>query len=196
MRTVKLTIKEMQQLARERRGKCLSHEYVNSYTKLLWECTKGHQWKARPNDIKQGQWCPECAGNKKLSLQEMQVLARERGGKCLSQEYGGAFAKLLWECAEGHQWEAIPRNIKSYVQWCPECAGNKKLSLQEMQVLARERGGECLSQEYTNNQTKLLWECTKGHQWKATPHNIKQGQWCRTCYLTRLANKRNKITNP
>jgi len=33
--------------------------------KILWECEEGHQWKARPANIKSGKWCPEC-GKKKM----------------------------------------------------------------------------------------------------------------------------------
>ncbi len=57
----KLTIEEMRSIAEERGGKCLSDTYVNAHTSLLWECTKGHQWEARPNNIKSGTWCPYCA---------------------------------------------------------------------------------------------------------------------------------------
>ncbi len=185
----KLTLKEMQEIALERGGKCLSQEYVNALTKLLWECAEGHRWKAQPNHVKAGKWCHECGGTKKLTLQDMQALARERGGKCLSQEYTNNKTKLLWECEEGHRWEAEPRNIK-FGQWCPKCAGKKKLTLQDMQLLSRERGGKCLSQEYINNQTKLLWECGVGHKWEALPYSVKRGTWCWTCYLLRRANQR------
>ena len=57
----KLTIKEMRQIAKERGGKCLSTKYVNVHTKLLWECSEGHQWKAKPSNIKRGSWCRKCA---------------------------------------------------------------------------------------------------------------------------------------
>src|SRR5260370_1167968 len=108
----------------------------------------------------------------------MKELARERGGKCLSQKYVNIYRKLLWECKEGHQWEAIPHNIKSHGQWCPECAGVKKLTLQDMQAFARKHGGRCLSRKYINNQTKLLWECAEGHQWETKASHVRDGSWC------------------
>lgn len=59
--SVKLTIEEMQEIANARDGKCLSEKYVDSHTKLLWECKHGHKWKANPHDIKNGnKWCPIC----------------------------------------------------------------------------------------------------------------------------------------
>lgn len=106
------SIAEMQQLARERRGKCLSAAYVKSSTKLLWECAEGHRWEALPNNIKRGHWCPHCAGMVRDTIEEMHRIGRELGGKCLSDTYVNSKTKLLWECAEGHRWTAIPSSVK------------------------------------------------------------------------------------
>ena len=46
----------MNRRAGTKNGKCLSTQYINSKTKLLWECAEGHQWEAAPGDIKQGHW--------------------------------------------------------------------------------------------------------------------------------------------
>ncbi len=62
---------------------------------------------------------------KKLTIEEMQKIAEERGGKCLSSIYVTSHRKLLWECAEGHQWEAIPKNVKRG-SWCPKCTHKRK----------------------------------------------------------------------
>lgn len=61
----KLTIEEMDEIASKRGGKCLSETYIDSHTKLLWECKYGHQWKAKPSQIKNiNTWCPECNESK------------------------------------------------------------------------------------------------------------------------------------
>lgn len=58
----RLSIESMQELAKSRGGKCLSKWYVNSSSKLTWECAHGHKWKAVPSSIKsQGTWCPYCS---------------------------------------------------------------------------------------------------------------------------------------
>jgi len=185
----RLNLKDVQIVATKRGGKCLSKVYVNAHTQLLWECGKGHQWEASPTNVKHGTWCPVCGGTKKLTLQDMQMLASEHGGKCLSQEYVNISTKLLWECKKGHQWKAQPHNIK-HGRWCPECAGIRKLTIKEMQMFAKEQGGRCLSREYVNAHTKLLWECAEGHQWEAMPTNIQHGSWCPKCYSIRRANQR------
>ncbi|WP_410592287.1 zinc-ribbon domain-containing protein [Bacillus sp. SIMBA_074] len=46
----------------------------------------------------------------------------------------------------------------------------------------KKRGGECLSINYHSNGERLKWRCAKGHEWEATPNNIKsKGQWCPEC---------------
>ena len=188
------TIEEMHEIAEARSGRCLSDEYVNARTKLLWQCSAGHPpWEANPDKIKAGTWCPKCgdisnAQKRKGTIEEMQSIAEERGGKCLSSEYFDNRTKLKWECAEGHQWEAKPANIKQG-QWCPKCGRDqtnkamdaRKLTLEEMQAIAEAKGGKCLSSEYVNNRTKLKFECAEGHQWEVTPANVKQGRWCPVC---------------
>jgi hypothetical protein len=47
--------------------------------------------------------------------------------------------------------------------------------------VAAERGGRCLTERYSNSQTRLEWECKRGHQWLASFNSIKQGSWCPEC---------------
>lgn len=176
-------IKQLQRLAKKRGGKCLSLTYKNSVTKLDWQCAKEHQWEALPGNIKQGTWCPACAKlgpSAKKNILDMQNIAGERGGKCLSTNYKGAHSKLLWQCEKEHQWEAYPKSIRQS-SWCPKCAGNKRHNIEDMQRIAKDRGGKCLTNKYKNNMTKLLWECSQGHQWEAMPMKIISGSWCRKC---------------
>jgi hypothetical protein len=181
----KLTIKKMQERAEKRGGKCISVKYINTNTKLLWECSEGHRWVATPENIKAGRWCRKCsilqwAEKRKLTIGDMRKKAMQKGGKCLSEKYINTHTKLLWECSEGHRWEAVPSSIKQGT-WCPRCSGTYPLNLQAMQKMAEERGGKCLSEKYINTHTKLLWECSAHHQWETTPNNIRAGQWCPYC---------------
>ncbi len=243
---LKLDIATMMALARKRGGRCISTIYVNSTVPLLWECASGHQWSAVPASIRKGTWCPDCAGVRRLTLEQMNEMAESRGGRCLSNRYRNNATKLEWRCPEGHGWSATPLQIKrghwcpfcaraaplilpllqriaaqkggcclafAYVNsthairwkcaaghewlarahsiragnWCPVCAHNKRLRLEEMHQIAKERGGRCLSTSYKNASTPLLWVCGHGHHWKACAANVKggprrKGSWCRECY--------------
>jgi thiol-disulfide isomerase/thioredoxin len=171
----KLTLARMEEMAQERGGLCLSQVYVNTRTPLIWQCAKGHQWKAKPSSIQQGTWCPHCVPI--LTISEMQKIAQQRGGQCLSKVYVNSKTHLLWQCANGHQWKAIPNNIKRG-SWCRQC---RKGTITEMQQIAQKRGGQCVSEVYINTDTPILWQCAKGHQWKARPVDIKGGHWCPNC---------------
>jgi hypothetical protein len=183
------TLQEMRGIAESRGGSCISAVYVNTATKLCWRCRAGHEWNAAPLHIKRGHWCPVCARVARLTLQEMNGVAAAKSGLCLSDEYLGSAKPLRWRCAVGHEWNARPASVKSG-NWCPNCAHNRQLEFEQLCQIARERGGRCISAEYKNSRTPLLWECSQRHRWKARPANIKggtrkKGSWCLQCYNSR-----------
>jgi hypothetical protein len=69
-------------------------------------------------------WCPECYGNKPLTIEIMREIAEARGGECVSPEYHGLRQKLRWKCSFDHEWEATPLNVKNHGSWCPHCKVN------------------------------------------------------------------------
>jgi len=116
----------MHDLAKSKLGKCLSKKYVDSSTKLEWECKEGHIWEAIPSNVKKGHWCPKCsfkkiASHKRLDLEIMKKIAISKGGICLSNEYKNCGINLKWKCDKGHLWDATIKQIKYRKKWCPEC---------------------------------------------------------------------------
>ncbi len=61
----------------------------------------------------------------------------------------------------------------------------KEDRLKTIKQIAIKKGGRCLSEEYVNGITKLEFECSKGHTWKAIPQSIITGSWCGECYKKR-----------
>ncbi|MEX1002330.1 MAG: hypothetical protein WDZ35_09480 [Crocinitomicaceae bacterium] len=180
-------LKLMQKWAEKRGGKCLSTEYINTATNLLWECKNGHQIKMSRDVFKMRKdtWCTACTNDnrKKERYEEVVKYARRKGGKCLSKSYSRLSEPIAFECAKGHRWKTPPQNILYSGTWCPACIPNAKLDIETMKQMAREKGGECLSTKYVNNTTELKWKCKKGHIWESRPANIRQGIWCPTCGL-------------
>lgn len=176
-------IETFKKIAIEKNGECLSTEYINCRTKLKFKCNDGHVWETLPRTIKYSKsWCPICSGHIKLDINEAQEIAKHNGGKCISPIYTNANTNLLWECKHGHIWLANINRIKNSNDWCPICSKNKKLTIEEMQKIAIERNGKCISEKYINSNTKLLWECKFGHQWMAKPRQIKNlNRWCPIC---------------
>ena len=164
------TIEMMHKIAAERGGKCLSQIYKNNLTELRWRCKQGHEWEAIPASIVKGSWCGICVGKlpKKMALEELKKLAASRrGGLLLSKRYNNSKSHLLWQCAKGHKWPAIPGAVKRG-GWCRVCAGSFPLNIGQMRKAARVYGGRCLSKKYVNVDTHLLWRCVEGHEFRQT----------------------------
>jgi hypothetical protein len=178
----RLTITEMQQIANERGGRCLSKKYINNNTHLKWECENHHRWQAVPASVKQGGWCPVCAiaARKRHTIADMQALAQQHGGDCLSKRFVNIGSLLKWRCAKGHIWKAPGNGVKSGV-WCRRCFSDRmKDTLEDMHAMAHAKGGKCLATAYVNSTTHLEWECAAGHRWMAMPATIKKA-WCPAC---------------
>lgn len=173
----RLPIEELRAFALSKGGRLISEVYRAQKEKQEWECARGHRWFAKYNSIKAGKWCPTCA---KWTLAEMEELAKSRGGKVISREYKAVAIHLEWECSKGHRWLAKPNNVLNG-NWCPHCARNRKLDIEDMKTLAASKGGTCLSKDYINAKTKMDWMCSKGHRWSAVPHAVKSGHWCPFC---------------
>eukprot|EP00871_Galdieria_phlegrea_P005565 jgi/Galph1/6009/GphlegSOOS_G4721.1 len=124
-----LSLATLQRLAARRGGACLSTSYHNIREKYLWRCNSGHEWFATGDNVRRGSWCPVCARRTlALDLSELQLLAKERSGRCLSTDYENIHQKLTWECAQGHIFSMSANNIRRKVgskrppSWCPICA--------------------------------------------------------------------------
>lgn len=119
------------------------------------------------------------------TIEDCRKLAAEKGGKCLSTEYKNNHTDLFWECKYGHQFTSMYNNVQQG-HWCSDCsdikmkllAKSKRNTIEDCRKLAIEKGGKCLSIEYKNNNTKMLWECRYGHRWWAKYNKIQQGSWC------------------
>lgn len=169
-------------------GKILQGNYKNSKTRITIQCAQGHIWSAIADSLKRGSWCPHCSQHaqaersqkSRLGIEAMRKLAQVRNGECISSEYVNNSAKLIWRCANRHEWTATAGNIKAG-KWCPYCAGKIKKTVADMHELANIREFRFKSEEYIGDDKHHLWECKAGHQWNAKPSNIKQGRGCPTC---------------
>ncbi len=184
------TIEDMHEIARARGGKCVSNEYNGANIKLEWECKDKHRWWNTPAHIKSGQWCPTCLGRlpstlplaeaTRTNLYKLADMARRKGGILLSQRYTNNKTLLRWRCNNGHEWEASASTIRQG-RWCHVCAGWIKGTIEGMRELAKNRGGQCISETYISSGKKLTWQCSVGHEWRTTPNRVQQGSWCPEC---------------
>ena len=127
-----------------------------------------------------------------LDLQKLKDHANSEDGKLLSTSFFGMTHKYEWCCGAGHKWKTTADSVVNGGSWCIVCAGLKlENPLEELKELARKKGGACLSGEYVNSQTKMLFQCNdkKHGSWWATPNSIRRDSWCYKC-------SRNYIADP
>lgn len=116
------------EIAERHGGRLLEEVNFAVRKKVQWECEKGHRWAAIFHNVRNGAWCPECAGCLPLSIEDAREIAVSRGGECLSSEYSSNRAPLHWVCGNGHDWMANLHSVKDAGSWCPRCP-NKHESL-------------------------------------------------------------------
>jgi hypothetical protein len=153
----KVTIIELQEFAKNKEGKLISDKYTSNKTKMLWECKEGHQWEASWNSVSSGNWCWYCFGKIKYSIQELKKYAIDRNGKLISTEYINNNTKMLWECKEGHQWEAIWKDIKSKGCWCPECVSFKTEKICK-ELLEQKLGIKFIKTNFIYTNSRYQWD--------------------------------------
>ncbi|SUC33245.1 hypothetical protein [Providencia rettgeri] len=71
----------MQTWAAQRQGICLSTAYINSNSKLTWQCEQSHTWEASADSVKMGRWYPQCLRVQQQAqyLAEIKAMAKARG---------------------------------------------------------------------------------------------------------------------
>lgn len=180
--------KEAIKIAKQRRGECVSGEYVNSKVNMRWRCAEGHAWKASFSNISRGKWCPYCAGNTVDARERLECAkkyALDQGGECLTNTYGGNKTPMRWRCASGHEWHAAYNTVVNRRAWCARCRGTDRDAVEQLERaknMALSKGGRCLSDIYTNNSSSLRWRCRRGHEWEAAFYSVVQaGSWCPNC---------------
>lgn len=96
---------------------------------------------------------------------------------------------MSWKCnnPEHDTWQCSYYNITSRKTWCPYCANkfSKEYKLEKSIEYAKSVNGICLSKEYKNNSTKMLWKCDNVSHlpWEASYNSvINKKTWCLNCY--------------
>ena len=162
------------------KGKSHSRFYVE-YT-----CDKGHPNNKRTDTLSKA-WCYECTKN---TIDDVQNLAKRIGWKLLDKVYINCKTKHRWECDKGH---VIEMNYNNALRGkgCKKCLMR---SLEDLQKVAQDKGGQCLSTEYTTVRDKYKFRCGNGHEWETTGAIIMSGSWCAQCNVGISERTCHKIT--
>lgn len=204
---------EIRKVVESRGGRLLSTEYVTARTPMRVKCGCGHEWESPPYVLVK-HWCIQCRnrdnqlrlrnrprseGGAGTVFDRVKREATERGIICLSETYVTARLPLRWKCRNcGHVWDAPAYRIAggSGCRPCGLARGHAKtrLTIEEMQRVAREREGECLSKVYRNAFAKLKWRHNLcGTVFFASADSVRNaGSWCPPCGRKAAAAKRRR----
>lgn len=195
--TKKLTLDTINNFAKNLGIVCLSTEYKNNDSQMLWVCLKGHTWSAPFERIRRvkGNGCKKCHIDKTRlnGISVANKIAKSNGGECLSStpEYVNNLSKLKFKCKSGHIWFATLNNIKDSKTWCFKCKNEKQmLDFNSVKLEIESAGGKLKSDKYNGANAKLEIVCEKGHTFFMDFHSIKShGQWCPECKIFKTQKK-------
>ncbi len=55
------------------------------------------------------------------NMEDYKSAAAFRGGEVVSTKDNGPYEKIVWRCADGHEFEATPFTVLKGGHWCPKC---------------------------------------------------------------------------
>jgi len=163
-----------------------------SEKKLWWLCSKGHTFKATPNNRtgyhKTG--CPSCSG--RVASEDNNLLihfpevAEEwhptKNGKLKPEDFThGSEKKVWWLCPKNHSYNSsINGRTSQGGRGCPFCSGVKVSEdnnlLHLFPEIAKEwhptKNRELTPKQFTSgSEKKVWWLCPKNHSYKSTINN-------------------------
>lgn len=106
-----------------RRDIKLLDEFSKLSMAYSYKCLKcNHVWQSKASDLWHGHGCPQCAIlNKRLSIDDLRKLGRQRHLRLLSDKYMGRFCLHTWECISCNRILHIkPVNVKRGTS-CRKC---------------------------------------------------------------------------
>lgn len=160
------------------RGLILIGDYKDTATRSVFQCSKGHSWQTTPGGVLGGSGCPHCDGQAPLNKDIVNDRIADRGFIMLG-EYANVDTKSMFQCSEGHTWEATPYKVMARTG-CPHCSRRVPLTTQSINDRISGRGFVMMD-EFISSQTKVRFECSAGHIWEAKPNNILNGRGCPAC---------------
>ncbi|WP_175948410.1 hypothetical protein [Burkholderia pyrrocinia] len=167
-------------------SKLLESEWQGWHSQYRFRCGKGHELTRSGSHLFYHLVrCPTCRDED--ALRRLDQLARQAGGRCLSDRYVGRTARYQFVCREGHAFEKSVDSLEKG-SWCVQCARaerSKRMAdpdgMKRIRAAARSHGGKCLTKAYTKLADRYRFRCAAGHEWETVGLEVVRGAWCRLC---------------
>ena len=169
---------------------------AGSRKKLLWRCTRNHEWTATVANRSNGNNCPYCTNRKVLpGFNDLATVNPKLASEVSSNSKVSAKEvtqcsrkKLLWRCEMGHEWEGLVSD-RSKGGNCPYCSHRKVLpGFNDLATVNPKLASEVspnsplkAEEIARRSNKKILWLCKNEHEWAATVTNRTRGDNCPYC---------------
>ena len=177
--------------------------YVNTQIKIKIICPEHGEFWQTPEKHFNGNGCPKCAGNLKLTKNEFLQRANEKHGgkyKYNKVEYVNTDNKVCIICPEhGEFWQRPSDHFQG--RGCPKCVGKNKTTEDFVKECKKIHGDkyDYSEVEYHGAFTKVKLVCCEkdnngcNHgEFFVTPHQILSGGGCPKCGRSRSIQKQKK----
>jgi len=165
--------------------------YIDARSILVVQCNKDkHIWETTRDYLKQGNWCPMCAGKFLLSRDEIVEFAKNKDAKVLDcPEDIKVLTKIKLKCLKDeHIWSPSYFSMIYNGSWCPKCVGKVLKTFDEVRLFVESKDGLLLADEddLIRNTSKLKVQCKDGHIWNISYGNLMNtDKWCPKCKFNR-----------
>ena len=154
--------------------------YKNCKTGLRAICKNGHNCSIRYDDLQHGHGCPDCAGVKKKTIEQIRTFFEKEGYGLISSEYVNSTTPLHVRCPQGHDSYPVYGNFQQGSR-CLDCSGRKKKELEEVRSVFEKEGYRLISTEYECNGDRLHSIGPEKHSYFVAYSKFLRGDRCTDC---------------
>ena len=185
----KLTKDEFEKRAKQIHGDKYNYDYVaykDNRTKVTIVCSEHGPFPQKPDNHLNGEGCPDCGGNKKLTKDEFEKRAKQVHGDKYDYkkvDYVNKKTDVTIICPIHGEFEQTPDEHLRGLN-CPYCLGRKRFNIDEFKEKARQVHGDKYDYnqvDYVNRATKVSIVCPEHGPFSQTPSKHLSGQGCPDC---------------
>lgn len=186
--SILLTNKELNKFIENKNGSIISSDnFSSARSKITIQCLKdNHIWDTTWDYLKQGNWCPKCAGKILKTYDEFNEFMYNKNGKILNcPKTFNHKTKFKIQCLkDNYKWKTSYYALVYHGTWCPKCAGKILKSFKEVKDFVKNKNGKMLSnkRDLKCNTSKLTVQCRNKHVWDISYKNLlNNNRWCPYC---------------
>lgn len=158
----------------------LLDEYINARVKMKYRCKCGNIAFASWDNFSRGHKCAVCAGNQKLTQEQVAAEFSKCGFEMIGS-YEGSHIPIKFMCSCGNESSVSISNLRRGTR-CSKCRNVAKPTQQDVEKYFLDEGCELLD-VYKNALTNMRYKCQCGNIAMVRFATFKKGNRCRKCFV-------------